>query len=424
MILPNRTRIVALLIIVLATSPFLAESAADGTSRAYHEELLFEISPPEISFAPVAVVMDYDTGEVLFGRNPDTPHVPASLTKLVTIYAALESSREGNFPLDQPLPVDPRAYASAMAPGSSLMFLGPDQFVSGWDLLRGLAVSSGNDAAVEVALRASGSVSAFSGFMNSLVRSLGLGTFYFEEAAGLSPGNRITAREMALFTRILLEEWPETVDTLFALPHFAYPEAHHYSREVLQGGTILQHNRNTLLDMYPGADGLKTGYTSAAGYNLAATATRDGRRLIVVVLGIDAPNHIAGAERRTRDAIELLDWGFTNFRTVRPARPDPGLLRVLGGRERSVALLMPDPPPLVVPASDIGSLRGEIELPDHVWAPRQAGERAGTVRYVLGDRHLAEVPLLFETTVGEGNIFRRIWDRLALWWAGLTGRVL
>lgn len=401
----------------------LFSPAAEEPRHAGLEETLYGVEPPEITYAPAAVVLDFDTGEILYARNPDVPRVPASLTKLVTIYTALHASGEGLFPLEEALPVDPRSFAGAMAPGSSLMFLGPDQRVSGWDLLRGLAVSSGNDAATEVALRVSGSVGAFAARMNERVRSMGYSSLFFEEAAGLSPGNRITAREMALFTRAFLRQWPETLDSLFSLTHFAYPEARHFANSTMQGGTILQHNRNTLLDRYPGADGLKTGYTSAAGYNLAATAVRDDRRLLVVVLGIDAPNHAEGAERRTADAIALLDWGFDAFRTVRPARPDPGELRVLGGRQRTVSLVVPDPPPLVLPADALGLLRGEILLPDHIWAPRQEGDTAGTVRYLLGDRLLAEVPVLVPARLEEGNLFRRLWDRLALWFSDLAARL-
>ncbi|TVR68980.1 MAG: D-alanyl-D-alanine carboxypeptidase [Spirochaetaceae bacterium] len=176
------------------------------------------------------------------------------------------------------------------------------------------------------------------------------------------------------------------------------------------------------MDRYPGADGLKTGYTSAAGYNLAATAVREGRRLVVVVLGIDAPDHIEGSQRRTADAITLLDWGFENFRTITPARPDPGTLKVLGGRERTVALAVPEPPPLVLPSEAVGLLRGEIELPDYAWAPLGEGERAGSVRYLLADQVLAEIPIVYRVPVEEGHFFRRLWDRLSLWFSDLAAR--
>lgn len=375
----------------------------------------FAIRPPDLEYAPVALVMDSATGDILYGRNVDEPRIPASLTKLVTIYTALEASRSGDFLLDEPRKVHPRAFADAMPPGSSLMFLGSGQFVDGWDLLRGLAVSSGNDASVEVAIRISGSVSAFAGLMNATVRSLGFSRMYFEEAAGLSPGNRITAREMASFTRILLEEWPQTLEQLFALRGFRYPEARHYPESALQGGTIYQQNRNTLLDSYPGADGLKTGYTGAAGYNLVASASRDDRRLIVVLLGIDAADHSDGARRRTKDATVLLDWGFEEFDTLFPVRPDPGTITVWGGRVRSSLLSVDKPPPITLPRDATASLRGSIEVSDSVWAPLEAGTQVGTVRYFRGECLVSEVPVRIAEGVEKGGILRRIWDYLR-WW--------
>lgn len=412
--------IVLLVPFVFPVSAAPVEGLAEEQETSCLENVYRAVSPPAPAYAPVAVVMDFETGTVLYQRNGDEPRVPASLTKLISVYTALEASRDGGFPLDEALPVDPRSYHYVMAPGSSLMFLGPDQHVSGWDLLRGLVVSSGNDAAVETALRVSGSVGGFAAEMNRIVRSLGMRTMFFEEPAGLSPGNRVTAREMARFTRVLLKEWPETVDSLFTLPYFAYPEAHHYSRHVLQGGTILQHNRNLLLEHYPGADGLKTGYTSAAGYNLVASAVRDGRRLIVVILGVDAPNHLQGGRRRTEDAVALFDWGFETFQTITPDTPDPGVLPVKGGRERTARLTVDSAPSLVLPRAALSSLRGEIDVPDFLWAPQEAGDQVGTIRYYHDQCLLAEVPIRLETTMEQGGLLRRLWDRFIVWWGSVT----
>ncbi len=378
-------------------------------------DVVLPAAPPEIRHARAAVLMDHRTGTVLYARNPDEPRVPASLTKLVAIYTALDAARQGEFDLDSPGPISPSAYASAVPPGSSLMFLGPEQTVDGWDLLRGLAISSGNDSAVEVALRVSGSVGAFSNRMNRVARDLGFQGMFFEEPAGLSPGNRVTAREMAQFSRLLLQEWPRTVEQLFSLPSFAYPEARHFSDGILRGNTIVQENRNLLLREYPGAEGLKTGYTSAAGYNLAASAVRDERRLIAIVLGVDGSSHLEGGLRRSADATELLDWGFDNFTTLEPVVPSIPAVTIWGSRIPVLEAGRPLVDPIVVPVSALGRLRGEIILPENLWAPLGENEEIGTLRYHIDGCTVLTVPVLAGQEIPEGSVFRRMWDRLR-WW--------
>lgn len=369
--------------------------------------LLPAVPPPELEWAAAAVLLDHQTGSILYSFNGDEPRVPASLTKLVAIYTALDAAASGEFDLDRPYPVSPSAFASAVPPGSSLMFLGPDQMVNGWDLLRGLAVSSGNDAAVEVALRVSGSVGAFSNRMNRTLSALGLNEMFFEEPAGLSPGNRITARQMAQFSGILLEEWPQTIEELFMLPAFTYPLAVHFPNGVLQGRSIMQENRNLLLREYPGAEGLKTGFTSAAGYNLAASAHRDGRRLIAVILGVEGSNHLEGGRRRSADATALLDWGFEMFETVTPGIPALQDRPVWGGAGESFPVLADEPTAVVLPVSALELLRGEVELYTDQWAPLSAGEEVGTIRYLVGDCLIQTVSVRAATDVAAGSLFRR-----------------
>ncbi|WP_018527194.1 D-alanyl-D-alanine carboxypeptidase family protein [Alkalispirochaeta alkalica] len=406
-------------------TPGEVEAAADllreqSSPREHSAAERFSVPPPFVEYAPVVAIMDYTTGTILYERGIDAEWVPASVTKLVTVYTALEASRDDRFPLEEALPVHPEAYARAMPPRSSLMFLGPDQLVNGWDLLRGLAVSSGNDAAVEVALRVAGSVSSFAGEMNRSVHSLGLKSLYFEEPSGLSPGNRITAREIALFTRVFIERWPESLPKLFSLQSFAYPEARHFPGGRLQGNTIIQYNRNTLLRDYPGVDGMKTGYTSAAGYNVVATARRGDQRLIAVVLGVAGPTHLEGGRRRSQDAISLFDWAFSSFQTVPLALPPPQDIPVWGGRERFGTVAAEQNLSVVIPAGTESLLRGEVEMPDSVWAPRERTSPAGKVRYFLGEEPLLEVPLWFAQPLEAGGFLRRSWDRLRWWFSRLA----
>lgn len=369
-------------------------------------------APPALMYAPVAVLLDYHTGTILFDRNGSVPRVPASLTKLVTIYTALDAAEQGMFELNQPSPVDPGSYASATAPGSSLMFLGPGQRVNGWDLLRGLAIPSGNDASREVAVRVSQSVGAFAQRMNQVVHSHGLTGMFFEEPAGLSPGNRITAQEMARFSALLLQRWPETVQDLFTLQSFAYPQEHHFPNGVLQGDSVSQANRNLLIGTFPGAEGLKTGYTSAAGYNLAAAARQQDRRLIAVVLGIDGDNHQQGGQRRTADTAELLEWGFREYATLSFDSPSIEEVAVMGGTVRQTTLGVAGEKDLVLPQVMVPALQGQIDIPTTLWAPLRAGEVVGSLRYFVDDCTVHTVPLIIQEDIPPGSIFRRLWDRL------------
>lgn len=160
---------------------------------------------------------------------------------------------------------------------------------------------------------------------------------------------------------------------------------------------------------------MKTGYTAAAGYNLVATAEREGERLIAVLLGVDATNHHEGNRRRSLDAATLLDWGFENFRTFEPAVPELERVVVRAGRERTVALRVDEPGRLTIPEVAAGSLRGEVQVPEEVWAPVKSGEVVGVVRYVSDGCVVLELPVRVRESIEQGNIFWRLWERTR-WW--------
>lgn len=394
---------------------------AAGLAAQDRVQTHLDLDPPELSWARAAAVLDAESDTMLFQLNGDLRWAPASLTKLVTIYTALDASERGEFELDRAGPVSPGAFASAVPPGSSLMFLGPDQRVNGRDLIRGLAVSSGNDAAVEVALRVAGGTGAFNARMNETVFGLGYSSFYFEDAAGLSPANRITATGMARFSAQLVERWPWLLEEVFSLPEFTYPEPKHYP-EGWPGGAIRQFNRNGLIAGYPGADGLKTGFIEASGYNLSATAARGERRLYVVVLGVPGPSHAEGGRRREADARRLLDWGFDAWELARVEAPSPDPLRVWGGRVREALPSRPAPIRLSVPAGRAGDITGRLSQQRELWAPHSRGEAVGTVEYLLDGRILATRRLVIDEDLEQGGVLRRIWDRIVWWIRGLGDR--
>jgi len=375
---------------------------------------------PQIKYAGSAALLDYETGTLLYGHNQNQPWAPASLTKLMTIYTALDAMEEGRFDLDVPHPVSPAAWASAMPPGSSLMFLGPDQLVSGRDLFRGLMISSGNDAAVEVALRVAGSVSVFARDMNATSLRLGFRDFYFEEPAGLSGANRITAEGFARFTGKLIARHPELLTDYASVPSFTYPEAQHYPGGKLLGGSIRQFNRNTLIQEYEGADGLKTGFIEESGYNVAATAKRDDRRLIVVVLGVDAASHTEGGRKRSEDAETLLDWGFENYRRVAFAVSELEPIAVWGGRVRTTLPVLKKGPDMVLPLNTLSAVTRSVEVTPDIWAPADAGHAVGTVLYSVDGHVVAERPVVLAQSVEQGSLFTRLIDRIRWFFRGLV----
>jgi serine-type D-Ala-D-Ala carboxypeptidase (penicillin-binding protein 5/6) len=372
-------------------------------------------APPELQYAGAAALLDYETGTLLFGYNHKESWAPASLTKLMTIYTAIDAMEAGRFDLDTPRPVNPVAWASAMAPGSSLMFLGPDQLVSGRDLFRGLMISSGNDAATEVAVRVSGSVADFAREMNATAEEMGYPRFYFEEPAGLSPANRITAGEFAEFTARLITRHPDILTDYASLPSFTYPEAQHYPDGRLLGGSIRQFNRNSLLEQYDGADGLKTGFIEESGYNLAATAYRDGRRLIAVVLGVDASSHVQGSHRRSVDAEALLDWGFRSYRRVAFSPPPMEPLVLWGGKDETVTPVVENLQDVSLPADVVDRVDRTVQQTEEIWAPLPPGTVVGTVTYSVDGHRVAQGEVVLPEGAEKGSFFRRLFHRIR-WW--------
>ncbi len=360
---------------------------------------------PVITHALSAALIESESGEILWSRQGDRPWVPASLTKLVATYTVLAAAEEGRLTLTTTRPVDPRAYASAVPPGSSLMFLGPDHNPSGYDLLAGLFVASGNDASVEIALRTSGSVAAFIDEMNRRVAEIGYEDFRFYDPAGLSADNRITAVGFARFSADLMRMYPEVVD-LARLREFTWPP----------GDGITQQNRNGMLRTYAGTDGLKTGFIEESDYNIAVSARRDGLHLIAVVLGVEASSHAEGARRRERDAGALLDWGFAEWTREPVGAPDIRPIPVYGGRQRELTAVARIPESILLHRSQTENLRGQLELVERVRAPIERGEPLGFVRFTSGSCVVAEYSIVADVAVESGGFFRRIWDALRWWW--------
>jgi D-alanyl-D-alanine carboxypeptidase (penicillin-binding protein 5/6) len=370
-------------------------------------------APPEINTA-AAVLLDAETGAILYSSNPTKVISPASLTKLMTIHLALREIQAGRASIDDIVDLPPESWASNQPPRSSLMFLDRGHKVTLGELLLGMAVSSGNDAAVAAALHLASTMESFVAMMNAEAGRLGLASTRFVEPAGISAENITTAMDYARFCRAYLQEHPTSINLLHSVRSFAYPGAANTAPS--QPRTIVQNNHNTLLGIVDGVDGLKTGHITEAGYNIAASAQRGETRLIAVLLGASTE------EGRDQDAQALLSWGFENFRTFRLNADYLPTIRIWGGAEKYMPLKPGEVLDFTVSKQRAAVVLQETETIADLRAPLAAGAVGGTL--IISDKmgELRRIPLVLEREVRRGNFFRVILDSITLFFKGLFKR--
>ena len=349
-------------------------------------------------------LMDATTGQVLVDHNGDLSLPPASLTKIMTSYVLAEEVDAGRASLDDMIKVSRNAWSQNPAfRGSSLMWIEPGKPVSLGDLERGVVISSGNDASVAVAEHLAGTESSFVDVMNQLGAELGLDNTVYRNPHGLPhPEHRTTARDLATLSVALINSHPE---------HYKI-----YKEQSFTYNGIKQYNRNSLLRSDASVDGLKTGYTSEAGYGLVASAQREDMRLVSVVLG--------SASKRTRasENSSLLNYGFRFFQNLRPLSAEVTLVepRVWKGATESLHAGVLESVVLTVPrertAVDI-----TLMVNDQLEAPLSRGDVIGNVQVVRGGEVLFETPLLVLEDVPSGGFFKRLMDALILWFQNLVG---
>jgi D-alanyl-D-alanine carboxypeptidase (penicillin-binding protein 5/6) len=365
-----------------------------------------------------AALIDVTTGTVLYSKNGDEEIPPASLTKLMTMHLVLEDAAAGKVSLDDIVSLPPPSWARNQPPRSSLMFLDEGQTVSLREILLGLAIPSGNDAAVAAALYIEPSVEAFVRRMNQEAQRLGLSKTVFVEPSGISEYNMTTALEFARFCRFYLTRHPEAPGAYHSVRQFAYPKSDNVSASLKsRPGTIVQPNRNELLSLFPGVDGLKTGYIDEAGYNIALSAEREGTRFAAVLLG--APSAGQGERIRTNDSLALLAWAFDAFKTLRPRLPELAPIDVFKAKEKTALLVPGAAPEHTVPKNRGAKLRFETVINEPITAPLPAGSVVGEFILFDDEGELYRVPLALKNALEQGNWFRRFWDSIRLFFMGL-----
>ena len=358
--------------------------------------------PPEIA-AKNYLLFDVTADQVLTERQADLQADPASLTKLMTAWLAFDALKAKKLALTQTLPVSLRAWSERKG-GGSLMFIDTTMTPTVDELLRGMIIVSGNDAAVAVAEGVGGSLDNFVAMMNRQAQAWGLKNTQFKNATGLTEaGHYSSARDLAVIASHIVRDFPEQYATYYAQRNFTYNK-------------IKQDNRNMLLGRDPAVDGMKTGYTDAAGYCLVASAQRDfpngKRRLVSVVMGASS------REGRAGESQKLLNWGFTAWDAVRlfePGKPAT-TVPVWKGTSPTAALGALNGVVIAVPKGEGDKLKTVINRNDPLVAPLLAGQKVGTLDVsTAAGAKIASVPLVVLQPVSAAGLLGRAWDSLRLW---------
>lgn len=366
------------------------------------------VSAPEVA-APAYLLLDVTANQILAAKEADKPVEPASLTKLMSAYLVFDALRSKKIDLKQTMPVSERAWKM---PGSR-MFIDPKMQVPVEDLIKGMIVQSGNDATMALAEGVGGSAERFVQMMNDQAKALGMKSTGYKNPEGLTePGHTTTARDLSILATRLMTDFPDYVG-FYAIKKYRYP------------GTPATNdsNRNLLLFRDPTVDGLKTGFTEAAGYCMVATAKREfpnlgaagtpggSRRLLSIVLGT------ANENARANESQKLLNWGFTAYEGVKlfDAGQAVATADVWKGSERTVRLGRDQSIVVTVAAGSAAKLKTQVVRNEPLIAPVAKGQVLGALKVSLGDQVIAEVPLIALDAVEQSGILGRAWDAIRLW---------
>jgi len=372
----------------IVRAAFLALFAA--ASPAAHAQFVpgFQIN------ASHAILIDHESGTVLYEKSPDAPWPPASLAKLMTMELVFHEIKNGDLKLEEELVVSVNAWRKGGAPaGGSTMFAPVHSRIAVSDLIQGAIVQSGNDACIVFAEAIAGSEDLFARMMNARARELGLKSADFRNATGLhDPDQVISVRDLAKLASHLIRTYPEFYK-YYGQPEFTWNK-------------IRQTNRNPLLEMSIGADGLKTGYIKESGYGLVGSAMQDGQRLIVVVNGAET------AKDRASDARRLLEWGFRSFesRRIFPAGVEIAQVRVFGGDSRFVPVKGSGAIHLLSPRGGGDKFVARVHYRGPIPAPVAQGDQIARLRVMRGNNVALDVPLYAAADIGEGSLVQRAFD--------------
>jgi serine-type D-Ala-D-Ala carboxypeptidase (penicillin-binding protein 5/6) len=350
--------------------------------------------PPSV-IARAWVLADLSSGQILATEKPDERFEPASLTKLMTAYVVFGALKEKKIALDQQVTVSER---TRRAPGSR-MFIDPRKPVSVDELIRGMVIQSGNDACIALAELIAGAEEAFAGLMNREAARLGMKNTKFMNSSGLpDPQHYSTARDLQVLATALIRDFPAQYGQYYSQKEFRY-------------NNITQPNRNRLLWLDPTVDGVKTGFTEAAGYCLIASSKRGPRRLLSVLLGSTSES------TRAQESQKLLNWGFQFFDAVKVYGEGQAVkeIEVWKGEKRQLKAGFQSELVLTVPKGQVDKIKGELVTHSPLIAPVAAGQRVGSLRVSLDGKGAGEYPVYALESIAEAGFLSRAWDTLRLW---------
>tara|TARA_B100000900_G_scaffold342668_1_gene306159 strand:- start:605 stop:1732 length:1128 start_codon:yes stop_codon:yes gene_type:complete len=355
--------------------------------------LFFFLSKPLFaidSIAETALVMDISTGEILLDKNSNMRTYPSSMTKIMTVLVAFEKIKNGTLSLDQEFLVSKKAWKM----GGSKMFIEVDKRVKVFDLLLGIVVQSGNDASIALAEGISGTEETFAIEMNNLAKKIGLTDTNFVNSSGWPNDNHYTtAKDLALLAKYTVENHPELYQ-MYELNEFTY-------------NGIKQDNRNPLLLTFDGADGFKTGYTEAAGYGIVGSAERGGRRLIIVLNGLES------SRSRAQESLRLMDWGFNNFELVNFFKKDELVFQAntwLGKKEK-VDLVAIEDIKVSIPKAQLSSANVDVLIEEPIQTPINKGDIIANLQISYADKKVS-FPLAASESIEQKGFFSRITSAL------------
>ena len=344
--------------------------------------------------AKQALLLDADTGTVLFAKEPDARIPPASLAKLMTMEVVFDQLKTGKLSLQDKFFVSENAWRKGGASsGGSTMFAKLNSEIPLEDLIRGVIVQSANDGCIIIAEGLAGSESAFAGLMNERARKLGLTGSYFTNSTGLPDESQyVSIRDLAKLAQHMIREYPQ---------FYKY-----YSEPEFEWNKILQRNRNPLLKMNIGADGMKTGFTEASGYGIVGTAIRNNQRLIAVLSGMESKR------QRAEESRKILDWGFRAFEKFSLFEDGEiiGRANVYGGETPGVGVVGNGPVEIYLPIGNRDKLKARIVYTGPLIPPVSQGEKIATLKVWIGDELSQETDLYAAETVEKGGIQRQAID--------------
>jgi serine-type D-Ala-D-Ala carboxypeptidase (penicillin-binding protein 5/6) len=360
--------------------------------------------PPDVD-GQSWVLMDYATGQIIASKNPDERREPASLTKVMTDYVVSAEIANGRIHLNDPVLISEHAWRGGGAgTDGSTSFLKLNSQVPLQDLLKGMIIQSGNDAAIALAEHTAGSEGSFAELMNAYAKQLGMTNTHYSNASGYPIADHYsTARDIAILSRALIHDFPADY-AISAIKEFEW-------------NGIKQQNRNALLWRDPSVDGIKTGHTAAAGFCLDASARQGNERMIAVVMGASTD------KARADSAMALLNYGFRFYETHKlyDASKPLATPRLWKGEADQLPIGVAEDVLVTVKRGEYDKLKATMDIPATLIAPFKKGQQVGTLRVTLAGQPVQTVPLIALGDAPQGGFFSRLWDSILLWFQGSKG---